>query len=84
MTTSPESRIGKGYSYLFAIALTTLIAGQSVNISLKNGKDGLEWAIATRELNTQVFYPYVMLIAAILGVPTDALALAFGKFVTKD
>ena len=82
---SEESRIGKGYSYLFAIILTALLVGQSVNVSFKTDKtDSLQFAIATRELNAQIFYPCVVLIAAILGIPTDAIALAFGKFVTKD
>jgi hypothetical protein len=79
-----ESRIGKGYSYLFALALTFLLAGQSVSISFQAEKNSFQFAIATRELNPQIFYPCVMLIAAILGIPTDALALAFGKLLAKD
>ena len=79
-----DSRLGKGYSYLFALALTTVIVSQSININFKtNYKGDFEIAIATRELNTQIFIPCVILIAGILGLPTDAIALAFGKILTS-
>lgn len=78
-----DSRLGKGYSYLFALFLTTLIGIQSIDVSFKFNKSGIEFAIASRELNAQIFYPCVVLIAGILGLPTDALALAFGHFLTK-
>ncbi|MBW4677674.1 MAG: hypothetical protein KME52_27845 [Desmonostoc geniculatum HA4340-LM1] len=78
-----DSRLGKGYSYLFALFLTALIAAQSTDISFKFSKSGVEFAIASRELNAQIFYPCVVLIAGILGLPTDAVALAVGHFLTK-
>ena len=80
-----DSRLGKGYSYLFALFLTTLIASQSTDISFKINNEGkVEFAIASRELNAQIFYPCVVLIAGILGLPTDAIALAFGRLLTKE
>ncbi len=82
-TPPKDSQIGKGYSYLFALALTAVIASQSVNVQFKFNKSGIEFAIATRELNAQIFYPCVVLIAGILGLPTDAIALALGQFLTK-
>ena len=79
-----DSRLGKGYSYLFALFLTGLISSQSVDINFKFNSSGeFKFAIASRELNTQIFYPCVVLIAAILGLPTDAVALAVGRFLTK-
>ncbi|MBW4675929.1 MAG: hypothetical protein KME52_18480 [Desmonostoc geniculatum HA4340-LM1] len=88
MTSPPtpkDSRLGKGYSYLFAVVLTGLLVGQSVDISLKFNNSGFErFAIASRELNAQIFYPCVALIAAILGLPTDTIALALGHFLTKE
>lgn len=79
-----DSRLGKGYSYLFALFLTGLIGSQSVDISLKFDNSGLKkFDIASRELNAQIFYPCVGLIAGILGLPTDAIALAVGHFLTK-
>jgi hypothetical protein len=87
MTSPPtpkDSRIGKGYSYLFAVILIALLVGQSIDIHFKTNQAGeYEWAIASRELNAQIFYPCVALIAAILGLPTDAIALALGQFLTK-
>ncbi|WP_179072084.1 hypothetical protein [Nostoc sp. C057] len=43
----------------------------------------MNFAIASRELNAQIFYPCVVLIAGILGLPTDTIALALGQFLTK-
>jgi hypothetical protein len=86
MATTPpknDSRLGKGYSYLFALFLTTLVGVQSIDISFKFNKSGIEFAIASRELNAQIFYPCVVLIAGILGLPTDAVALTLGRFLTK-
>lgn len=81
---SKDSRLGKGYSYLFAIALTTFIAVQSIDLKFKTNSSGdFEIAIATRELNTQIFLPCVGLIAGILGLPTDAIALALGQLLSK-
>ncbi|PHJ59570.1 hypothetical protein VF14_08830 [Nostoc linckia z18] len=88
MTSPPtpkNSRLGKGYSYLFAAVLTGLLVGQSLNISLKFNNSGFEkFDIATRELNGAIFYPCVALIAAILGLPTDAIALALGHFLSSE
>ncbi|NDJ20989.1 hypothetical protein GS682_04880 [Nostoc sp. B(2019)] len=87
MTSPPapkESRLGKGYSYLFAITLTAVLASQSVNIQFKSNRAGdFQISIASRELNTQIFYPCVGIIATILGLPTDAIALALGKILTN-
>jgi hypothetical protein len=81
---SKDSRLGKGYSYLFALFLTALIGSQSLDISFKFDNSGeFKFAIASRELNPQVFYPCVVLIAGILGLPTDAVALAVGHLLTK-
>lgn len=79
-----DSRIGKGYSYLFALSLTAVVASQSVDIQFKtNFRGDFQIALASRELNTQIFYPCVGLIATILGLPTDAIALALGQFLSK-
>ncbi|MBN3875191.1 hypothetical protein [Nostoc sp. JL23] len=87
MATTPpknDSRLGKGYSYLFALLLIAVLASQLVNLQLKTNRAGeFEWAVSTREISVQIFYPCVLLIAGILGLPTDAIALAFGQFLTK-
>ncbi|MCC5636293.1 hypothetical protein LC593_10575 [Nostoc sp. CHAB 5844] len=85
--TSPQpkdSQLGKGYSYLGAIALTLLITWQSVDIKFEtNSKHEFQIAIASRELNAQFFTAAVGLIATILGLPTDALAMALGKILSE-
>lgn len=82
--TPKNSQIGKGYSYLFASILTALLAGQSIDISFKINNSGeFRFALASRELNEKIFYPTVVLIAGILGLPTDAIALTVGRFLTK-
>lgn len=87
MTSPPtpkESRLGKGYSYLFAIALTAVVASQSLFISFETNKAGdFKIAVHSRELNAQIFIPCVALIAGILGLPTDTIALALGQILTK-
>jgi hypothetical protein len=61
-----------------------MLVGQSIDISFKTNKPGdFEFAIASRELNAQIFYPCAALIAGILGLPTDTIALALGQILTK-
>lgn len=86
MTSPPpkDSRIGKGYSYLFALSLTLLLACQSTSVDFKiDNKGDYHFAIASRELNLNLFYPCVGLIASIIGLPTDAIALALGQILSK-
>ncbi|BDA74398.1 hypothetical protein CAL7716_085640 [Calothrix sp. PCC 7716] len=76
--------IGKGYSYLFASFLTGLVALQSVNLSLETGANKLEIKISTKEVPAHVFIPSVALIASILGLNTDSIAMAIGKFFSRE
>jgi hypothetical protein len=79
-----DSQLGKGYSYLMAIAFTFLIAWQSVDIRFTtDSKQQFQFSIASRELDSRLFVAGVGLIATILGLPTDAIALAIGSFLSK-
>lgn len=79
-----DHRIGKGYSYLFAALLTALLASQSIAIEFSTDKSGdFKIAIASKEISLQFFYPCAALIGGILGLPTDALALALGQILSK-
>ncbi|MCC5640357.1 hypothetical protein LC593_31895 [Nostoc sp. CHAB 5844] len=81
----PDSKIGKGYSYLFSTILTALIASQSVSVEFQTDKTGdYHLSVASRDLNVQLFTAGVGIIATILGLPTDALALALGHFLSKE
>lgn len=85
MTLSPpqkDSKLGKGYSYGIAIALTVFITMQSLNFQFKNNKAGdFEVEFGFREVPLKVFAPCVFLIASALGFSTDGVAIAFGHFL---
>lgn len=76
--------VGKGYSYLFAVFLTGLVALQSVNLSVENTADGIQIKLSTKELPAHIFIPSVALIASILGLNTDSIALAIGRFLNQE
>ncbi|MHC5825352.1 MAG: hypothetical protein ACYT04_58260 [Nostoc sp.] len=88
MTPTPppkQSRLGTGYSYLFASVLTALLVGQSTDIAYKKVVgSGYELSVATRELDPKIFYPCIVVIASIIGLPTDAIALAVGQILRSD
>ncbi|MEH2384893.1 MAG: hypothetical protein V7K14_03675 [Nostoc sp.] len=85
MTPTPppkQSRLGTGYSYLFASILTALLVGQSTDIAYKKVVgSGYELSVATRELDPKIFYPCILAIFTVLGFPTDGIALAVGSFL---
>ena len=69
------SRLGKGYSFLFSLALTALLAWQSVDLKYSR-IDGLE--IKTRDVPLALLLPSLILIAGALGINTDPIAQKFG------
>lgn len=75
-----KTTLGKGYAYLFAIAITGLLCWQSVDIkSTKN--EGLEWH--TKEVPVHLLAGYVFLVASSLGFNTDAIAVALGNALSQ-
>lgn len=74
-----KTALGKGYSYLFALALTGLLVWQSASISYDKEKG---WTLATRDLPMTLLIPVLGLIATALGLPTDTLASGVGKILT--
>lgn len=78
------SVVGKGYSYLFASFLTLFITLQSLNLSLENTDEKLQIKLSIREIPAHVFIPSIAVIAALLGINTDALALSVGKFLNQE
>lgn len=75
------SRLGKGYSFLFSIALTVLVAWQSCDVKYSDQR-GLE--IQTRDVPLAILVPSFFLIAGALGLNTDPLAQALGRFLSKE
>lgn len=75
------SRLGKGYSFLFSIALTVLMVWQSCDVKY-SAQSGLE--VKTRDVPLAILVPSFFLIAGALGLNTDPLAQALGRFLGKD
>jgi hypothetical protein len=87
--TDPHSKqaiatVGKGYSYLFATFLTLFVVLQSVNFSAENTDQKLLIKISLKEVPIYVFIPSISVIAAVLGLDTDAVALQIGKFLNQE
>lgn len=76
--------VGKGYSYLFASFLTLFITLQSLNFSLENTDEKLQIKLSIREIPIHVFIPSISIIAVVLGLNTDAIALSVGKFLNQE
>ncbi len=75
------TRLGKGYSFLFSIALTVLLVWQSVDIKYSS-QGGLE--VKTRDIPLGILLPSFLLIAGALGINTDPIAEKLGSFLSKD
>jgi hypothetical protein len=82
--TSQTAVIGKGYSYLFASMLTLFVTLQSFNFSVDNSEEKLQVKLSIKEVPIHVFIPSISVIAAILGLNTDAIALSIGKFLSQN
>lgn len=71
-------QMGKGYSYLFAIALTTFLGFQAIHFKA----DSDHWEISLSPVPVQIWIPGVTLIASVLGLDTDKLAEALGVLLS--
>jgi hypothetical protein len=76
--------VGKGYSYLFASFLTLFVTLQSLNFSIENTDEKLQIKLSIKEIPIHVFIPSISVIAAVLGLNTDAIALSVGKFLNQE
>lgn len=72
-------QLGKGYSFLFSLAVTGLVIWQSVNVKY-NKSDG--WQLESKEVPITLLIPCALLIAGTLGINTDPLAQKLGKFLS--
>ena len=87
MSDLPEKQVavvGKGYSYLFASFLTLFIVLQSLNFSFENGDEKLQIKLSIKETPIHIFIPSISVIAAVLGLNTDQIALSVGKFLNQE
>lgn len=76
-----ESDIGKGYSYLFSILLTCLLAWQSVDVKYSKTQG---WEAKTKDVPIALLIPCLFLIAGALGINTDPLAKKVTAILDKE
>ena len=74
-------QLGKGYSFLFSLAVTALLAWQSVDVKYTRN-DG--WQLASKEVPIALLIPCALLIAGALGINTDPLAQKLGSILSKN
>lgn len=70
------TKLGKGYSFLFSLALTLLLAWQSVNVEYSKTEG---WRVKTRDVPLALLLPSMLLIAGALGINTDPIAQKLGS-----
>lgn len=75
-----EKQLGKGYSFLFAIALTVLLGFSGLEFRYSRDK-GVE--VSNRDIPLVILIPGVFLIAGALGINTDPLAQLLGAFLDR-
>jgi hypothetical protein len=75
-----EKQLGKGYSFLFAIALTALLGFSGLDFKYSRER-GVE--VSSRDIPPLVLIPGVFLIAGALGINTDPIAQLLGAFLER-
>ena len=75
-----EKQLGKGYSFLFAIALTVLLGLSGFELRYSRDK-GVE--ASSRDIPLVILIPGVFLIAGALGINTDPIARVLGAFLDR-
>lgn len=75
-----QQQMGKGYSFLFAIAVTVLLAFSGLDLRYSKDK-GLE--LSTKDLSPWLLVAGTFLIAGALGINTDPLAQTLGSILSR-
>lgn len=75
-----EKQLGKGYSFLFSLAITGLLAWQSINIKYTRAQG---WELQSKEVPIALLIPCALLIAGALGINTDPLAQKLGSILSS-
>ena len=75
-----EKQLGKGYSFLFAIALTALLGFSGLDLKYSRDK-GVE--VSSRDIPPLILVGGVFLIAGALGINTDPIAQVLGAFLDR-
>lgn len=74
-------QLGKGYSFLFSLAVTGLLAWQSVDIKYTRASG---WELSTKEVPIALLIPCCLLIAGALGLNTDSMAQKVGAVLSNE
>lgn len=78
---SHQNKLGKGYTFLFCIAITFLLIQQSIGVKYSS-REGLE--LNSRDIPLMLLVPCLFLIAGAVGINTDKLAEKIGGFLDKS
>lgn len=78
-----DSPVGKGYSYFFAFILLGLMGLQTVRVEMEFPKNQLPEikSFSVKEIPETLAIAQIGLIACLLGVPTDGIAIKLAKLL---
>jgi hypothetical protein len=83
---SKDSIVGKGYSYFFAFLLVATMFLSSVRIEIEFPKNKLPEikSFSIREIPELSMIAHLAIIAYLLGVPTDSIALKIARMFPEE
>ena len=78
-----DSIVGKGYSYFFALMMCGLMFLESIRIEIEFPKDKLPEikSFSIEEIPEVSAIAHLAIIAYLLGVPTDAIAIKIAQML---
>lgn len=81
-----DSIVGKGYSYFFAFLLVTTMLLSSIRIEVDFPKNKLPEikSFSLKEIPELQAIAHLAIIAYLLGVPTDSIAIKIAQLLHKD
>ena len=81
-----DSIVGKGYSYFFAFLLlaTMFMSGIRIEIEFPKNKLPEIKSFSLREIPELSAIAHLAIIAYLLGVPTDSIAIKIAQFLHPD
>lgn len=81
-----DSIVGKGYSYFFALLLVVTMFASSIRIEIDfpKGKFPEIKSFSLKEIPELQAIAHLAIIAYLLGVPTDSIAIKIAQLLHKD
>lgn len=86
MKNSKDSIVGKGYSYFFAFLLVSTLLLSSIRIEIDFPKNKLPEikSFSIKEIPEVSAIAHLAIIAYLLGVPTDNIAIKIAQFLHPE